>query len=357
MAQQIVLSGVGTRQHGEDLRRTLLRLQPRVLGIAAAFVSVEGVQELLGILQRCGDPECRLVAGTDNAITHPQALYEARDEGWRVRLGRPQKTGGIFHPKLLVAGRRFSHAGVIRKLSCVYVGSSNLTTGGLKKNVECGLMADADGCVESAADVFADLWNAAIPATDAELRHYAARFAERARRRRVSELNDLGVNDSRRIPSRSIDLHVERPPLRPAIGTDFAVAAWTGLQSFTGEYRFQVEYPRHAGEVISRLIHGHARVGGRIDVYCPDDESTRLMQYKFYADNSMFRLNVPNDVYGVEWARAHHDGIAIVEKGPAGGAPLRLRILRPGTDASEIIGRSATLGTWGKTSTRAYGWY
>jgi hypothetical protein len=297
------------------------------------------------------------VAGTDNAITHPQALYVAREEGWRLRLGRPQKPRGIFHPKMIVAGRRFSRAGVVEQLSCVYVGSSNLTTGGLKKNIECGFLADADGCVESAADVFADLWNAAIPATSVELRNYAAIFAERARHRRVSELNDLGINDSRKIPSRSIDLHVERPPISPAIGSDFAIAAWTGLQSFTGEYRFQVEFPRYAGEVISRLIGRNARDGGRIEVYCPDDETTRPMQYRFYADNSMFRLNVPNDAPGVEWARAHHDGLALLEKGPPGGAPMRLRILRPGTDASEIVGRSATLGTWGKTSTRAYGWY
>jgi HKD family nuclease len=356
MAQQIVLSGIGATQHGEVLRRSLIREQPEVVGIAAAFVSVSGVQELLGILRRCGQPDCRLVAGTDNAITHPQALYMAREEGWRVRLGRPQKARGIFHPKMVVAGRRFSRAGVIERLCCVYVGSSNLTAGGLKTNVECGLMADAGDCVASASDVFADLWNMAMPATSAELRHYAARFAERARRRSVSELNDLGVNDSRRIPSRS-DLRVESAPSGPAISATFAVAAWAGLQSFTGEYRFQVEFPRHAGEVIGRLIRGHAQVGGRLRVYCPDDESTRPMQYRFYADNSMFRLNVPNDVPGVAWARAHHDGLAIVEQGPPGGARLRLRILRPGVDASEIVGRSAALGTWGKTPTRAYGWY
>src|SRR6478752_3196865 len=104
MGQKIVLSGVGTRQHAEVLSRTLIRLRPRALGIAAAFVSIEGVQALLEILRKCGQPQCRLVAGTDNAITHPQALYLARDKGWRVRLGRPEKPRGIFHPKILVAG-------------------------------------------------------------------------------------------------------------------------------------------------------------------------------------------------------------------------------------------------------------
>jgi len=357
MAQHIVLSGVGTRQLGDSIRRTLIRAQPRVVGIAAAFVSVGGVEELLETLNRCGEPECWLIAGTDNAITHPKALYLARDEGWRVRLGRPQKARGIFHPKILVAGRRVSRAGLIEPLSCVYVGSSNLTAGGLKVNVECGLMADADGCVESAATAFAELWSTAVPATNAKLRNYSAVFAERARRRPVSELNDLGVNDSGKRISRSAELRVATPPSRPAIGTDVAVAAWTGLQSFTGEYRFQVEFPRDAGEVISRLIRRNKRGGGPIDIYCPDDESTRPMQYGFYADNSMFRLNVPNDVPGVEWARANHDGMAVVEKGPPGGAPLRLRILRPGVDAGEIVGRSVALGTWGKTPTRAYGWY
>jgi hypothetical protein len=81
------------------------------------------------------------------------------------------------------------------------------------------------------------------------------------------------------------------------------------------------------------------------------------MHYGFYADNSMFRLNIPNDVPGVAWAREHKDGIAFVERGPQGGAPLRLRVLKPGAETNDTIGRSVALGTWGRTSTRAYGWY
>jgi hypothetical protein len=167
----------------------------------------------------------------------------------------------------------------------------------------------------------------------------------------------LGVNDSLTVASKVIDLHAQKITSNPAIGPEFAIAAWAGLQSFTGEYRFQVEFPKDAGKVIYQLINRFAHVDGRIDVYCPEDETTRLMQYKYYPDNCMFRLNVQNDVPGVEWARSHKDGIAIVEQGPQGGAPLRLRILRPGALANEIVGRSAVLGTWGRTTTRAYGWY
>lgn len=353
--QQIALSGVGATDLLEHLRASLARAQPRVVGIAAAFVSTEGVRQLLEILRRSGGPACRLIAGTDNAVTHPEALYLARDQGWRVRLGRPLR--GIFHPKLVVAGNRFAPNGVIQSLCCVYVGSSNLTIGGLKANVECGLIAVADSCLVSASEAFAELWTAAGPATDVELRHYAARFAERARHRKVSELVDLGINDSQPLPSGPIDLRLQQPPFRPALGTNFAVAAWTGLQSFTGEYRFQVEFPKSAGKIISQLIRAHVQADGRIDIYCPEDESTRPMQYRYYADNGMFRLNVPNDFPGVAWAREHKDGLAVIEQGPPGGAPLRLRLLKPGADASELVGRSAALGTWGKTSTRSYGWY
>lgn len=355
MTQQIVLSGVDKIYLRDTLRLSLMRGRPQVVGIAAAFVSTEGVRQLIEILRRCGEPECRLIAGTDNAVTHPEALYAARDQGWKIRLGKPRR--GIFHPKLVVAGQKFSAKGAIQQLCCVYVGSSNLTAGGLGANVECGLIADAEGCLVSASDVFAELWQTASPATDAELRNYAARFAERSRRRSVSELADLGVNDSRPVPSGPGDLRVQRPPHRPALGADYAVAAWAGLRSFTGEYRFQIEFPKDAGKVISQLIRAHVKADGRIDVYCPDDEITWPMRYKFYSDNSMFRLNVPNDFPGVAWAREHKDGLAIVEQGPPGGAPLRLRFLKPGADAREIAGRSGALGTWGKTTTRSYGWF
>lgn len=355
MTQRIVLSGAGNTDFRDSLRLSLIRGRPRVIGIAAAFVSTEGVRQVMEILRRCGNPECRLIAGTDNAITHPEALYAARDQGWTIRLGKSQR--GIFHPKLVVAGQTFSRSGAVQDLCCVYVGSSNLTNGGLRSNVECGLIANDEGCLDSASDVFAELWKASSRTTDAELRHYAARFAERARGRTVSELADLGVNDSRPVPSGPIDLRAQQLPSRPALGALFAIAAWAGLQSFTGEYRFQVEFPRDAGRVISQLIRAHVEADGRIDVYCPDDETTHEMQYKFYPHNGMFRLNIPNDVPGVAWAREHKDGLAIVEQGPPGGAPLRIRILKPGADANEIIGRSAALGTWGRTPTRIYGWY
>jgi hypothetical protein len=356
MPQEILASGLGNQHHEDSLQTSLLRARPRVIGIASAFVSVEGVERLLAMLDRCGRPRCRLVAGTDNAITHPEALNIARNAGWLVRLGRG--VHGIFHPKIVVAGHSFSADGTIQDLSCIYVGSSNLTGAGFRRNVECGFLAEGQGCLAGASTAYATFWNSANPATEAALRNYAARFAERNRKRPAADLEALGVSDSRIVTAQTPrQLIRQRPPRHGAIGVDFVVAAWTGLQSFTGEYRFQIEFPRTAGEVVRRLIGRRILPDGLVDVYCPDDEQTRNMRYRFCADNSMFRLNVPNDLPGVPWARAHRDGVALVEQGPRGGAPICLRILQPGVEASEAIGRSVALGTWGRTSTRLYGWF
>src|SRR6185295_15126336 len=111
MTQSIVLSGSGGQAHREMLDRTLRRIRPRAVGLVSAFVTVNGMMELLRIARGVGGPACRLVAGTDHAITHPRALSLALDSGWQVRLGRAVDGRGIFHPKLLVAGNGFGRGG------------------------------------------------------------------------------------------------------------------------------------------------------------------------------------------------------------------------------------------------------
>ena len=354
MSQQIVLSGIVGREHGQILHQFLTREHPGAVGIAAAFVSVEGVRRLSQILVQSGGPRCRLIAGIDNVITHPEALYEAQNLGWKIRLG--QANQGIFHPKLVVAGQKFGRDGLLRGLSVVYVGSSNLTAGGFQLNVECGFIAKGEECSPSAAEAFRALWDSSTPATATQLRRYARKFSDRARRRKASELAELGIYESQLVLSTASGLRTRKPSLA-TVGAGFARTAWTGLQSFTGEYRFQVEFPRTAGQVIDQMISSHVGVREQLEVYCRDDDITRPMKYGFYRDNGMFRLNIPNEVPGVLWARKHRDGIAVVEKGSLVGAPLSLQILKPGAEESEIVGRSVALGTWDKTPTRVYGWY
>ncbi len=92
-----------------------------------------------------------------------------------------------------------------------------------------------------------------------------------------------------------------------------------------------------------------------IDMRCADGE-VRNFQYKFYDRNGMFRLNVPNTVPLVAWAREHRQGIAYVEYSEDQSV-LYFRILPSGQPMTDTVDRSLALGTWGRTPTRLYGWY
>ena len=356
MANRISASGIGTGRLGDDLRTLIYDSDAAVIGIAAAFVSVSGVERASQIIQHAGVQRCRLVAGTDYAITHPEALRLAREQGWAVRIAR--RMAGVFHPKLIVAGDSFAAHGGIRNVRALYVGSGNLTGAAFYRNAECGLLADTCGDVFGASSVFSLFWNRGDTLTETFLKTYGRRFADRNRRRKPEELDALGISDTDQVtrisPARLLR---QQPPRRSAIDVSVADAAWTGLQSFTGEYRFQIEFPRAAGEVIRQIVGDQMSETGAVDVYCPDDQRIRSMQYRFYPDNSMFRLNVPNDVAGVSWARRNRAGLALVERSALPTAAIKLLISPPGTAANEIIQRSVALGTWGRTTTRLYGWY
>jgi hypothetical protein len=81
------------------------------------------------------------------------------------------------------------------------------------------------------------------------------------------------------------------------------------------------------------------------------------MTYRFYQDNSMFRLNVANEVPGVQDARDRHSGIALIEKIERPDATVRLTIEHDKKAINDVIRRSLALGTLGQTPTRLYGWY
>ncbi len=353
MAQSFLLGGLNGVVLQSEIQKELLAAGPQSAGIASAYVTVTGIQDIREVLRRAKVKECRLIAGTDDEITHPEAIRMAMEWNWQVRTGKA--AAGRFHPKLIVAGKAFDERGDVTDPAFVYLGSGNITRPGLSRNTEAALLARAPDVVSVTDVLFGPLWRAAEPVTEAGLKAYEARFAERCRIRRPDVLTALGVADVEDIESvDTARLRTVPTPTRRAVATSFAAASWTGLQSFTGEYRFQIEFPRSAGEVVRRLA--GALPGDTVDVFCEDGQ-IHSMTYRFYHDNGMFRLNVPNTVPGVQWARANRDGIAVLERGPEGGAPLRLRILKPGNEMTEVMARSFALGTWDRTRTRPYGWY
>lgn len=163
----------------------------RDIRFAVAFMSSDGlalVRDALREAVRKG-ATFEVLVGLDMSVTEPAALstmYEWSQANANVAMFCIVSAVGsaVYHPKLYLAG---SDAGT----TCV-VGSSNLTAGGLKKNIEANLVVEGeptDDVMTEAYSVYNRLKfhkDRVVP--DAELlQMYADRFesaaAERKRRR------------------------------------------------------------------------------------------------------------------------------------------------------------------------------
>lgn len=350
------ISGLGGQSLGRILKTELSKNNTSALGVISAYVTIGGLRELLAITQKRKPLECRLLAGISNAVTHPEALSAAIEAGWEVRLGLAPGRA-IFHPKMIVSGQSFRRNGEIIDPSFIYVGSSNLTIGGLHRNIECGVIANKEFAPPGIASCFANLWSVGNPASPKLLEAYTEEFAKRNRQRSTDDIEALGVGDTfDRETSTYSKLNLNKSSKKiEAMPEGVAMAAWAGLESFTGDYQFQVEFPQAAGLVLKRLLKNVGNRGAQI--LCTADNTIRNMTFRYYADNGMFRLNIPNDTPGVRRSRLKRNGIALIEKFDGADAVAKLIILPPGRQLEEIVRRSVLLGTWGKTPTRKYGWF
>jgi PLD-like domain len=354
MANYVVTTGVNGRTFKAFLQRHVTRAQPSVFGIAVAYVSSSGFSMIKEILDASGVNEVRLVTDTTDGITHPKALQNAAASGWAVRV--VDTLQGTFHPKLYVGASRFDENEGLRDLSIAITGSANLSYGGFIRNGECHFLSTAPQGVRSVARAWQDCWNVGVPLTAPILSDYEKYFARRNRYRKPEDLVALGVADT--IPEKENGKPKKgiRPPkadLKP-VSEQVASVVWTGLQSFTGEYRLQIEFPKQAGLALLRIFQ-NVSPGGTHDILCSDGQ-IREFSFGYYEDNGMFRLNVPNSAPLVDWARENKAGIAYVEYDENSGT-IYFEILKPGQNMLDIVDRSLALGTWGRTSTRIYGWY
>ena len=65
-----------------------------------------------------------------------------------------------------------------------------------------------------------------------------------------------------------------------------------------------------AGDALAVLL---GTKDGAVGIHCSDN-AKRQMTFRYYKDNGMFRLNVPNDIPAVQWARANHSGAVLVSR-------------------------------------------
>ena len=352
MTSEFAASGMGGTPYKTLFRRQILRVKPRVVGLAVAYVSASGFSLVKNILDEGRIDEVRLVTDTKDGVTHPMALRSALENGWGVRI--VDNLDGTFHPKLYVGAARFDDDAGVADVSLAITGSPNISHGGFLRNGECVFWSAAPH--RSAAQAWLECWNAGVRATEARIREYERYFAQRNRYRKPIDLVALGIADNLPEKADGVPKKGVRPPKMEyrALSEAAASVAWAGLQSFTGEYRLQVEFPREAGVVLHRIFSNVAH-GDSVEILCTDGVA-REFKYRYYTANGMFRLNIPNSVPLVGWAREHRQGIACVEHGGTQEI-LQFAIVQPGQTMLEVVDRSLALGTWGRTPTRLYGWY
>jgi hypothetical protein len=334
MPSQVVVTGLVGRVLHATLRETVVLTQPRAVGVASAFLSRPGARALVEFVGSINAVSVRSLIGISGAVTDPSAIMYLLDRGIHVRLADHE--GGLFHAKVLVGGEQFLETGNLAAPSCGYVGSANFTAGGLANNIEVGLVTTEIYLCTELADTFGLLWNLGVEATHDRIEAYRAQFAARQQTRAVNDLTFLEVT--------------EGDHSSPSIPPVYSRAAWAGLQSFTGEYTLQVEFPRRAGDALAVML---GTRDGIVEIDCVDN-IRRQMRYRYYVDNGMYRLNVPNDVPGVEWARSNHSGALLVLRGDEGIPAVEVI---SGNRLEEVEERSRALGYLGQTGTRPYGWY
>ena len=353
MPSSVVTTGMAGNTYKALFRKQILRVKPPAVGMAVAYVSASGFSLVKKILDEGGVGEVRLVTDIKDGVTHPKALQGAVDSGWNVRV--VDNPAGTFHPKLYVGAAGFDAAGAA-DLSLAITGSPNLSHGGFLNNGECVFWSATPHSCKSAAKAWLDCWNAGVPATAQRLAAYEKYFALRNRHRNPEDMVALGIADSLPEKGDGIPKKGVRPPKTEykAISEAAASIAWAGLQSFTGAYNLQVEFPKEAGLVLQRIFKNLSK-DDMIAIVCADGE-VRTFKYSFYV-NGMFRLNIPNLTPLVAWVREHKQGIAYVEYKESQRA-LHFEILCPGQSMMDIVDRSLALGTWAwRTPTRLYGWY
>ena len=148
------------------------------LDVAVAFVRNDGID----LIDSLGFHVSRGVVGDAFNTTEPDAIDRLRKQAnTEVRIAEVE--GGIFHPKVYLMDYDDSLA--------AFVGSANLTRGGIQTNEEASLVLRGgknEPPIPGLLDYFDELWKArSVEVTDEWMNDYRARFEELPKDRLVTE--------------------------------------------------------------------------------------------------------------------------------------------------------------------------
>ncbi len=147
------------------------------LDVAVAFVRNDG----LDLVTSLGLQISRGVIGDAFSTTEPAAIERLIHGGSEIRIAEVE--GGIFHPKVYLMPYDDSLA--------AFVGSSNLTRGGIESNEEANIVLRGrkkEVPIPGLLDYFMELWNIkSSETTDEWLKRYKARYESLPKSRLITE--------------------------------------------------------------------------------------------------------------------------------------------------------------------------
>ncbi|MBI3329747.1 MAG: hypothetical protein HYZ81_23950 [Nitrospinae bacterium] len=222
-------------QMGDHIIRLLTQDKPRfeVFRACVAFVKASGVLRLAPALQAFMDRGGRveIVAGVDEGITTRQALELLMKYSTAAYVfSNPVAT---FHPKMYLFE-------IPRERAVVFVGSSNLTAGGLYTNYEVNLGVEFDLTVETERELYESVLAAFRNASDVTMGN--ARRLDRAvlselhhARKVVDETRRTGRRLARGLLPMSAPPLFPRTPVPPAPRIDLSLAKLIPRVKLTGD--------------------------------------------------------------------------------------------------------------------------
>ena len=243
------------------------------LDVAVAFVRNDGID----LIDSLGFHVSRGVVGDAFNTTEPDAIDRLRKQAnTEVRIAEVE--GGIFHPKVYLMDYDDSLA--------AFVGSANLTRGGIQTNEEASLVLRGgknEPPIPGLLDYFDELWKArSVEVTDEWMNDYRARFEELPKDRLVTEQQGSKI-------ARSISLTVAEKLASRASNhwivvtspENFRVCLANGLWGVNRQIASIQEV--HPGDIVTFYVKGWKDFRGVYRVTgAPFEDRRQLWQDKLY---------------------------------------------------------------------------
>ena len=254
------------------------------LDVAVAYATVEGLNSILEAVSD-QDMKSRWLIGLDDAVTQPEVLSKIRElpnsELRTCSLGPSRR----FHPKLY----RFWSSVDDTRASLV-IGSGNLTGHGLERNVEAGVVLDAEDLEDSKQlkITWKNTWELGEKLTNSIEEEYKEAYvkARKARRKAAKKTKFVTESDD------SLEVKSKTE------------TGWVDIGSAMANGR-EIEFPKN---MLGFFDIEEGTLSPKSIDLITSDNTTVSAQLKKREDNGMWRIHIPQSVPGSDQLRVRING-------------------------------------------------